>query len=74
MTAAFKQVCIESEGSDIFVVADGIRIAKLGHAGTPHARTWISTLCAIAPTASRLKLNTNARAFTEFGQLDPMLT
>jgi hypothetical protein len=42
MTAAFSQVSIECEGSDIFVVADGVRIAKLGHPGTLHAKTWVS--------------------------------
>jgi len=31
MTTAFMQVSIECEGSDIFVVADGVKIAKLGH-------------------------------------------
>ena len=41
MTAAL-QVSIEREGSDIFVVADGIRIAMLGHPGTPQADTWVS--------------------------------
>ena len=38
MTA--MQVSIECEGSDIFVVADGIKIAKLGDPGT--AETWVS--------------------------------
>jgi hypothetical protein len=34
-------VSIECEGSDIFVVADGVKIAKLrGHPGT--AETWVS--------------------------------
>jgi len=40
MTA--MQVSIECEGSDIFVVADGIKIAKLGHPGTPQANIWVS--------------------------------
>ena len=31
MTAAFMHVSIECEGSDIFVVADGVKIAKVGH-------------------------------------------
>jgi hypothetical protein len=35
-------VSIEREGNDIFVVADGIKIAKLGHPGTPQAETWVS--------------------------------
>ena len=39
MTTAL-QVSIEREGNDIFVVADGVKIAKLGHFGT--AETWVS--------------------------------
>jgi hypothetical protein len=35
-------VSIEREGNDTFVVADGIKIAKLGHPGTPQAETWVS--------------------------------
>ena len=30
------------DGKDIFIVVDGIRIAKRGHPGTSQARTWIS--------------------------------
>lgn len=36
------EVQIESDGKDVFVVANGLRIAKRGHHGTRHARTWIS--------------------------------
>ena len=42
MTATFMHVSIECEGSDIFVVADGVKIAKLGHPGTLQAKTWVS--------------------------------
>jgi hypothetical protein len=42
MTTAFIQVSIEREGSDIFVIANGVRIAKRGHPGTPQANTWLS--------------------------------
>ena len=42
MTTAFMQVSIECEGSDIYVIADGVKIAKLGHPGTPQANTWLS--------------------------------
>ena len=42
MTTTFMQVSIECEGSDIFVIADGVKIAKLGHPGTPQANTWLS--------------------------------
>ena len=31
-----------SDGSDFFVVYDGLRIAKRGHWGTPQAKTWVS--------------------------------
>jgi hypothetical protein len=33
---------IEGTGTDIFVVFDGVRIAKPGHPGTPQAGQWIS--------------------------------
>ena len=42
MTTAFMQVSIECEGSDIYVIADGVKIAKLGHPGTPQANRWLS--------------------------------
>jgi hypothetical protein len=42
MIAAFMLVSIECEGSDIFVVADGVKVAKFGHPGTFQAKTWIS--------------------------------
>jgi hypothetical protein len=29
-------------GTDIFVVFEGVRIAKRGHAGTAQAMTWVS--------------------------------
>jgi hypothetical protein len=31
-----------SDGKDIFVVVDGVRIARRGHPNTPQAATWIS--------------------------------
>ena len=39
---AGMQVSIECEGGDIFVVADGVKIAKLAHPWTPQAETWVS--------------------------------
>ena len=27
---------------DLFIVLDGLRIAKRGHRGTPHANTWVA--------------------------------
>jgi hypothetical protein len=32
---------IISDGVDIFVVADGVKIAKRGSPDTPHANTWV---------------------------------
>ena len=37
-----KDVKIEGDGTDIFVVYAGVKIAKRGHPGTPQAGTWIS--------------------------------
>jgi len=31
-----------SDATDIYIVADGVRIAKRGHPGSAQARTWIS--------------------------------
>jgi hypothetical protein len=31
-----------SDGHDLFVVADGVKIAKRGKRGTPQAKTWVS--------------------------------
>jgi hypothetical protein len=37
-----KECRIESTGEDIFVIADGVKIAKRGRPGTPQAATWVS--------------------------------
>lgn len=31
-----------SDGRDLFVVLEGVKIAKRGHPGTAQAKTWIS--------------------------------
>jgi hypothetical protein len=36
------QVKIESDGRDVFVVADGVKIAKRGHPGSSQAGQWVS--------------------------------
>ena len=36
------ELIIEGDRNDVFVVADGVRIAKRGLPGTPYAKTWIS--------------------------------
>jgi hypothetical protein len=33
---------IVSEGDDLFVLADGVKIAKRGPPGAAQARTWVS--------------------------------
>ena len=37
-----KTCRVECDGEDIFIVADGLQIAKRGHPGTPQAKTWVS--------------------------------
>ena len=29
------------DGADMFVVVDGVKVAKRGHPETPHAKTWV---------------------------------
>ena len=36
------EIVIEGDGTDLFVLVDGVRIAKRGHPGTPQAKTWVS--------------------------------
>ena len=33
---------VQSDGTDLYAVFHGVRIAKRGAKGTPQARTWIS--------------------------------
>ena len=37
-----KELKIEGDSNDMFVVADGVKIAKRGQPGTPQAKAWIS--------------------------------
>lgn len=38
-----RDVCkVEGTGDDIFIVFNGVRIAKRGHPDTAQARTWVS--------------------------------
>jgi hypothetical protein len=38
-----KPICtIEADGHDMFVIYNGIKIAKRGHPGTPQAGRWVS--------------------------------
>ncbi len=36
------QAEIVSDGHDVFIVVDGVKIAKRGKPRTPQAKTWIS--------------------------------
>jgi hypothetical protein len=42
MTKRKPEISMVSDGVDIFVVVDGVRIARRGHPDTPQARTWVS--------------------------------
>jgi hypothetical protein len=33
---------LERTKDDLFIVLDGVRIARRGHPGTPQAETWVS--------------------------------
>ena len=37
-----QTLTVQSEGDDIFIIVDGLKIAKRGKPGTPYAKTWIS--------------------------------
>jgi hypothetical protein len=37
-----KTLEIQGDGTDIFVIVDGVKIAKRGRPGTPYAKTWVS--------------------------------
>jgi hypothetical protein len=39
-----KDVRIVGEGSDIFVMVDGVRVAARGRPGTPEAGTWVTLI------------------------------
>lgn len=40
--AKLPNVIVETADADMFVVVDGLRIAKRGQPNTPQARTWIA--------------------------------
>jgi hypothetical protein len=35
-------VVMRGEGGDIFIIVDGLKIARRGYPNTPQARTWVS--------------------------------
>jgi hypothetical protein len=42
MVAGMTDIRMESDGQDIFIVLDGIKIAKRGKHGTAQAGQWVS--------------------------------
>ena len=61
------EAAIESDGTDVFVIYDGKRIAKRGHPDTPQAGTWVSiepgyTVCGTRTTRKSLLSSTRARS------------
>jgi hypothetical protein len=40
-TRPIGELLCKVERKNIFIIADGVRIAKRGHPGTPQARTWV---------------------------------
>jgi hypothetical protein len=36
------EIKMEWEGTDVFVVVNGVKVARRGDNGTPQAKTWIS--------------------------------
>jgi hypothetical protein len=41
MKGEIKELVIDGDGRDLFVIADGVKIAKRGRPGTPQAKTWV---------------------------------
>ena len=39
--ALMDELKIAFDGEDMFVSVDGVKVAKRGHPGTPHAKTWV---------------------------------
>jgi hypothetical protein len=35
-------IVMHFDGHDLFIIVNGVKIAKRGHSNTPEARTWIS--------------------------------
>jgi hypothetical protein len=42
MSEVSSEASIESDGIDVFVVYNGVRIAKRGQPNSPQAGTWVS--------------------------------
>jgi len=72
-----KEFKIESDGRDLYVVVDGVRVAKRGHPGTPEAGTSISLAPGWTVTSNedpaRSRSRTTARGCTESTRSSPAL-
>ena len=42
VSTARDECIMECTGDDLFIVLNGVRIAKRGHPETPQAKTWVS--------------------------------
>jgi hypothetical protein len=42
MDAENEDIELKMEGVDMFVLVNGVKVARRGHKGTPQAKTWIS--------------------------------
>jgi hypothetical protein len=40
--ASDVEIKMECDGTEMFIVVNGMKIARRGHKGTPQAKTWIS--------------------------------
>jgi hypothetical protein len=36
------EVIMRGDGADVFIVVDGVKIARRGYPNTPQAQTWVS--------------------------------
>ena len=47
------EVIMRGDGADVFIVVDGVKIARRGYPNTPQAQTWVSLEPAGKSAASR---------------------
>src|SRR5262245_1853702 len=66
-----ESIIMDVTGDDIFIVVNGVRIAKRGHPGTPQAKTWVSLEPGWAPSprghAGLVRVTTYNRIQQEIG-------
>jgi hypothetical protein len=56
------EASIESDGIDVFVVYNGVRIAKRGQPNSPQAGTWVSLEAGFRESFYENRLHIGARA------------